>query len=64
VRTATIRLDRFPKGVRTATLPLDGEIVFGITDWLADVYPQWKERPGSYVPHTSTFEYVVAAAAG
>jgi uncharacterized OsmC-like protein len=64
VRTDTLAFNRFEKGLRTAMLPLDGEIALGIPTWVADAHPAAFPTPDSYVQHTGTFEYLIAAVAG
>jgi uncharacterized OsmC-like protein len=64
MRTDTLAFNRFEKGLRTATLPLDGEIALGIPRWVAEAHPAAFPTPDSYVERTGTFEYLVAALAG
>lgn len=64
MRTDTVAFDRFPKGLRTATMPLDGEIRLGIPTWVAEAHRDAFPTPDSYVQHAGTFEYLVAAVAG
>jgi uncharacterized OsmC-like protein len=64
LNTDTLAFNRFRKGLRTVTLPLDGEISLGIPTWVAEAHPAAFPTPDSYVQHTGTFEYLVAAVAG
>ena len=64
LRTDTVMFDRFAKGLRTAVLPLDGTIKLGIPPWVANLHRSTFPTKDSYVAHTSTFEYLVAATAG
>jgi uncharacterized OsmC-like protein len=64
VRTDTLAFNRFEKGLRTATLPLDGEIPLGIPTWVAEAHQAAFPTPDSYIQHTGTFEYLIAAVAG
>lgn len=61
VYTSRIRIERFGGGVRRAALPVDGEVLFGIHDEIAEHYGK---APGEYDPHAATLDYVVAAAGG
>jgi hypothetical protein len=62
VYVSKVRIERMKGAVRRAYLPADPEpVLFGVHDQIAEHY---KAQPGSYEPHTTTLDYVVAAAAG
>lgn len=57
-----IRLERGAAGVRRAFLPAEKEpALFGVHGAVAAHYGR---APGSYEPHATTIDYLVAAAAG
>ena len=62
--TDVVELDRFAKGLRTATLTLDGTIRLGIPRWVAALHRGAFPTDDSHVQAPGTFEYFVAAAAG
>lgn len=61
VYISQVHITRHEDGLRTANLPLDTPVVFGVHDGIAEHY---KKEPGTYEPHSATLDYVVAAAAG
>lgn len=61
VYTSKVRIERLGGGVRRAELPVDGPILFGIHDEIAEHY---EKKPGEFEPHAATLDYVVAAAGG
>ncbi len=57
-----VRLERGAGGVRRAFLPAEKEpALFGVHGAVAAHYGR---APGSYQPHATTIDYLVAAAAG
>jgi hypothetical protein len=57
-----VRLERGAAGVRRAFLPAEKEpALFGVHGAVAAHYGR---APGSYEPHATTIDYLVAAAAG
>jgi len=62
--TDPVEFDRFAKGLRTATLAVDGTIRLGIPRWVAELHRGAFPTDESHVEAPGTFEYLVAAAAG
>jgi hypothetical protein len=57
-----VRIERVKGSFRRAYLPAQPEpVLFGVHDEVAEHY---KAAPGSFEPHATTLDYVVAAAAG
>ena len=57
-----VRIERVKGSLRRAFLPAEpGPVLFGVHDEVAEHY---KAAPGSFEPHATTLDYVVAAAAG
>jgi hypothetical protein len=57
-----VRIERVKCSLRRAYLPSQREpVLFGVHDEIAEHY---KAAPGSFEPHATTLDYVVAAAAG
>ena len=57
-----VRIERVKGSLRKAFVPAESApILFGVHDEVAEHY---KAAPGSYEPHATTLDYVVAAAAG
>ena len=57
-----VRIERVKGSFRRAYLPAQPDpVLFGVHDEVAEHY---RAKPGSYEPHTTTLDYVVAAAAG
>ncbi len=57
-----VRIERGAAGVRRAFLPAEKEpALFGVHGAVAAHYGR---APGSYEPHATTIDYLVAAAAG
>ena len=57
-----VRLERVKGSVRRAHLPAEKEpVIFGTHGAVAQHYGA---APGSYEPHATTIDYIVAAAAG
>ena len=57
-----VRIERVKGSFRRAFLPNESEpVLFGVHDEVAQHY---KAAPGSFEPHATTLDYVVAAAAG
>jgi len=57
-----VRIERVKGSLRRAYLPSQREpVLFGVHDEVAEHY---KAAPGSFEPHATTLDYVVAAAAG
>lgn len=55
-------IERIKGSLRKAFVPAESEpILFGVHDAVAEHY---KATPGSFEPHATTLDYVVAAAAG
>jgi hypothetical protein len=57
-----VRIERVKGALRRAFVPAEpAPILFGVHDEVAEHY---KAAPGSFEPHATTLDYVVAAAAG
>jgi len=57
-----VRIERVKGSLRKAFVPAEpAPILFGVHDEVAEHY---KAAPGSFEPHATTLDYVVAAAAG
>lgn len=57
-----VRLERVKGSLRRAYLPAEPEpVLFGVHNEVADHYGS---KPGSFAPHATTLDYIVAAAAG
>ncbi len=57
-----IHLERFPGSLRKARLPAEqAPIVFGTHGAVAEHYGR---APGTYEPHATTIDYVIAATGG
>ena len=57
-----VRVERGAGGLRRAFLPVEREpVLFGVHGGVAAHYGR---APGSFVPHATTIDYLVAAAAG
>ena len=57
-----VRIERVKGSLRRAYLPAEtAPIRFGVHDEVAEHY---RATPGTYEPHATTLDYVVAAAAG
>ncbi|TMC31764.1 MAG: hypothetical protein E6I84_01950 [Chloroflexi bacterium] len=57
-----VRIERVKGSLRRAYLPAQREpVIFGVHDEVAEHY---QATPGTFEPHTTTLDYVVAAAAG
>jgi len=57
-----IRIERFPGSVRKALLPAEREpTVFGTHGAIAEHYGR---APGTYEPHATTIDHVIAATGG
>jgi hypothetical protein len=62
VYRSEITLERLEKGTRRAKLPgEDAPVLFGVHGAIAEHYGR---TPGSYDPHATTIDYLVAATAG
>jgi len=61
VYTSRVRIERLRGGVRRADLPVDGPVLFGVHDEIAEHYGR---EPGTYEPHAATLDYLVSAAGG
>ena len=62
VYRSEVRVERGSAGVRRAYLPAEKEpALFGVHGAVASHYGR---GPGSYEPHATTIDYLVAAAAG
>jgi hypothetical protein len=62
VYRSEITLERLENGIRRAKLPGEGAPVqFGVHGAIAEHYGR---APGSYDPHATTIDYLVAATAG
>ncbi|HYT80250.1 MAG TPA: hypothetical protein VEQ37_13565 [Actinomycetota bacterium] len=59
--TSRVRIERLAGGTRRASLPVDQPVLFGVHDEIAEHY---KKEPGTFEPHASTLDYLVAAAGG
>jgi hypothetical protein len=57
-----VRIERVKGSLRKAFVPAESApVLFGVHDEVAEHY---KAAPGSFEPHATTLDYVVAAAAG
>jgi len=57
-----VRLERVTGSLRRAYLPAESEpVLFGAHDEVAEHYGA---KPGTFTPHATTLDYIVAAAAG
>ncbi len=57
-----IRIERFAGSVRKAKLPAeDAPVVFGTH---GEVAAHYGRAPGTYEPHATTIDYVIAATGG
>ena len=57
-----VRIERVKGSLRKAFVPAEpAPVLFGVHDEVAEHY---KAAPGSFEPHATTLDYVVAAAAG
>lgn len=57
-----VSIERLRGPLRRATLPAEPEpVAFGVHGAVAEHY---KAAPGTYEPHATTLDYIVAAAAG
>jgi len=57
-----VRIERIKGSLRRAFVPAESApVFFGVHDEVAEHY---KATPGTYEPHATTLDYVVAAAAG
>jgi hypothetical protein len=57
-----VRIERVKGSLRKAFVPAEAApVLFGVHDEVAEHY---KAAPGSFEPHATTLDYVVAAAAG
>lgn len=62
VYRSTVSVERVRGALRYAELPAEaGRVAFGVHDEIAEHY---RAKPGSFEPHATTLDYVVAAAAG
>ncbi|HEX2030895.1 MAG TPA: hypothetical protein VHL78_05775 [Actinomycetota bacterium] len=61
VYTSRVRIERLGGGTRRADIPVDGPVLFGTHDEIAEHYGR---EPGSFEPHAATLDYMVAAAGG
>jgi len=62
VYRSKVRVERNRGPLRRAKLPAETQpVLFGVHSEVAEHY---RARPGSYEPHATTLDYVVAAAAG
>lgn len=62
VYVSKVRIERVKGSLRRAYLPAKREpVLFGVHDEVAEHY---QATPGAYEPHSTTLDYVVAAAAG
>lgn len=62
VYRSRVRIERDQGPLRYAHLPAeDTPVAFGVHSEVAEHY---RARPGTYEPHATTLDYVVAAAAG
>lgn len=62
VYRSKVTVERAEGGLRHATLPTESRpVVFGVHGAVAAHY---KREEGTYEPHATTLDYVVAAAAG
>jgi hypothetical protein len=57
-----IRIERFPGSLRKAHLPAEAApVLFGTHGAVAEHYGR---APGTYEPHATTLDYVIAATGG
>ena len=57
-----VRIERVKGSLRRAYLPAQPEpVLFGVHDEVAEHY---RAKPGSFEPHATTLDHVIAAAAG
>ena len=57
-----IRIERIKGSLRHAFMPVESEpVLFGTHAAVAEHYGA---RPGTFIPHSTTLDYIVAAAAG
>ena len=57
-----IRIERFPGSLRKAYLPAEqAPVIFGTHGAVAEHYGR---APGTFEPHATTIDYVIAAAGG
>lgn len=57
-----VRIERVKGSLRRAYLPAQPDaVLFGVHDEVAEHY---RAKPGSFEPHATTLDYVIAAAAG
>jgi len=57
-----VRIERIKGSLRNAFVPAESDpVLFGVHDEVAEHY---KAAPGSFEPHATTLDYVVAADAG
>ena len=57
-----VRIERVKGSLRKAFVPAEpAPVLFGVHDEVAEHY---KAAPGSFEPHATTLDHVVAAAAG
>ena len=62
VYRSEVSVERAAEGLRWATLPAEeARVAFGVHGAVAQHY---KREEGTYEPHATTLDYVVAAAAG
>jgi hypothetical protein len=62
VYVSEVRVERRDGPIREAFLPAEDEpVTFGVHGAVAEHYGR---RPGEFMPHATTLDYVVAAAAG
>lgn len=62
VYTSEVSIEREVGALRYATLPAEADrVAFGVHGAVAEHY---KATDGTYEPHATTLDYVVAAAAG
>lgn len=61
VYTSRATIERLEGGVRRASIPVDPPVMFGVH---AEVAEHYGREPGTYEPHATTLDYVVAAAGG
>lgn len=62
VYTSRVRIERVKGALRRAYLPAEKDpVLFGVH---SEVARHYGVEPGSFEPHATTLDYVVAAAAG
>lgn len=61
VYRSRIELQRIKGPLRIATLPIDGDVPFGVHSEIADHYGV---SPDVSEPHATTLDYIVAATSG